>query len=65
MMCFRDRTFCNAEHCANFVGCDRAYDEKQQVAAKRWWNEGCEGEAPVSLYSEPEKLDCFEPKEVE
>lgn len=57
MMCYRDRTWCPAKHCNNFDKCDRALTDAVRAKAKMWWG----GEnAPIAVFSEPEKLECFE-----
>lgn len=57
MMCYRDMTFCPATHCAKFETCHRALTDKVKAAAKAWWKGD---DAPIAVFSEPEKLDCFE-----
>ncbi len=49
MICYRDKTFCPFADCANFATCDRAYNNKVQAGAVRWW--GSEN-APVMLLVE-------------
>jgi hypothetical protein len=61
VICFQDRTFCAGNGCARFEGCPRALTEDVKVKAVKWWGSN---EAPISQFSEPEKLECFQPSKV-
>jgi hypothetical protein len=60
MMCYRDRTFCNDEKCAEFSTCPTAFTKKDKVAADKWWGKAG---APVAFYAST--LKCFKKKKVE
>ena len=59
MLCYKDKTFCTAKNCVNFNDCDRALTEMVRADAQRWWGTT---EAPIATFSEPETLDCYNPK---
>ncbi len=56
-MSYLDRTWCDAKHCNNFETCDRALTDVIRAKAKAWWGAD---PAPLSVFSEPENLSCFE-----
>lgn len=42
-MSYRDMTFCKERTCARFgVDCARAYTEKEEAGAMKWWGVGRE-----------------------
>lgn len=54
------RTWCTASTCQHFGhSCNRSLTPEVEEAAERWWGGP---DAPISMYAEPEKLDCYEPK---
>lgn len=65
MLCYRDKSFCEAKHCANFDKCPSAFTDAVKSAAAVWWYGKPlpfdYNEVPVALYVEPEKLKCFVP----
>lgn len=64
MMCYRDMTFCNGANgtCKHFGICERALTQGVKDAARKWW--GADS-APIAQFSEPHKLECYEPKQQE
>lgn len=64
MMCYRDMTFCDGANrtCAHFGTCNRALTESVKESARKWW--GAEN-APIAQFTEPQKLQCYEPKQKE
>ena len=54
MMCYRDRTWCSAKGCEDFMKCDRALTEQVLQDAKDWW--GGDG-APIYLFVD--KQECY------
>jgi hypothetical protein len=69
MICFKDMTFCdgNGGKCKKFgEGCHRSLTEEVEEAAEKWWNPEGKTEkkncAPICRYSDPTKIDCYEPK---
>lgn len=52
MICYRDRTFCEASECLAFPFCDRAFTEKVKRDVERVG-------LPISYYLEPAKLECY------
>jgi len=56
MMCYKDRTFCEATNCISFGSCPRSLTDGVRADAQRWWGTT---EAPIATFSEPEKLDCY------
>ena len=59
MLSYLDKTFCAAKHCDNFETCDRALTPEVLKAAHAWWKGP---NAPISVFSNPEELECFEPE---
>lgn len=60
MLCYRDMTFCPAKECKQFHKCPRAFNSLVKSEAERWWGSP---NAPVALFNEPKKLNCYEPPE--
>lgn len=58
MLCYADRTFCNATECERFTHCPRALTDEVKRAAVRWWGND---DPPVALFSNPKELDCYVP----
>ena len=58
MICYKDKTFCSEETCAEFGDgegkCSRSFTTATKDAAIMWW--GSE-EAPVSMFGE--RPDCY------
>ena len=65
MISYKDKTFCTGGNprCYAFTSCPMALTDEVKSDAVRWW-ERCENEsargAPISQFSEPEGLDCYE-----
>lgn len=51
-------TFCPAKNCNKFSNCPRALTEEIIKKAEKWFGSP---NAPISRFSEPEKLHCFQP----
>lgn len=58
MLCYADRTFCNATECERFTHCPRALTDEVKQAAIRWWGND---DPPVALYANPRDLQCYTP----
>ena len=60
MIGYRDRTFCdgNGGKCEAFQGCPRALTATVKADAERWWGKP---DPPITQFSEPQKLECYEP----
>lgn len=58
MISYKGRTFCKAENCKKFYGCPRALTTDVIKRAEQWWGGP---DAPISVFAEPEELDCFDP----
>lgn len=56
-MSYKDSTFCKAKDCIKFNTCHRALTDDVKASAEMWWGNG---EALISTFIEPEKLDCYE-----
>ena len=60
MLSYRGRTFCAATNCVNFgTTCPHSLTDEVKADAAKWWGND---NAPICKYSEPETLDCYEPK---
>jgi hypothetical protein len=57
MISFRDRTYCAAEDCKKFKGCDRALTPEVYRQAAKWWGSD---EAPIAV---ADRFECFIEKE--
>lgn len=59
-MCYRDMTFCDGANrtCAHFGTCNRALTDHVVLDASRQM-------ASISQFTEPKKLECYEPKQQE
>ena len=55
MICYRDKTFCDATDCANFGPCPRSLTQAVKELAERH-------NLPVAKYSAPQELPCYLPK---
>ncbi len=63
MIHYLDKTFCTAKNCVNFgTTCSRSLTDEVKADAAKWW--GSE-DAPICQYSEPETLDCYDPKKMD
>ena len=60
MIAYKDTTFCTAKNCLSFGTCPRALTDLVKADAQRWWGST---EAPICTFSEPEELDCYNPKQ--
>ena len=62
MISYRDMTFCTGGNprCAAFDGCPRALTDDVKAGARRWWPGD---DAPISQFTEPERLECYKLKE--
>jgi hypothetical protein len=58
MLSYRDRTFCTGNGCARFSSCPRALTPEVREGARA-------AGLPVSQFSEPRGLDCWEPERTE
>ena len=62
-MHYKDKTFCDATNCLEFgKTCPRSLTEEVKADAQRWWGTT---EAPICKFSEPETLDCYNPKKMD
>ena len=60
MLCYRDRTYCEASDCAKWDDCDRALTDEVRAAAGRWWERWNPGKNSPLIYVFLEKPDCYE-----
>ena len=60
MIAYMGTTFCTAEKCSEFGTCPRSLTEQVKADAQRWWGTT---EAPIAQFIEPEKLECYNPKQ--
>lgn len=55
VLCFKDKTFCTADGCANRHSCDRYFTKELHDEAVKWW--GSE-DYPIAYYTQPPK-SCY------
>lgn len=60
MICYKDKIFCTGDGCAKFSACPDALTDEVKDRAIKWWGDA---DAPISVHSEPRKLDCWEGEE--
>ena len=62
MMCYKDRTWCNAHNCVNKYSCGRYLTTIEEAKAKAWWGED---DPPICFFADVTELECYAPKEKE
>jgi len=56
MICYKDKTYCEAKNCIKFNDCPRSLTEAVKKAA-------ADADLPLAYFENPTLLQCYEPKQ--